>query len=471
MDGPIEITDGARWAEEQFCVSELGDVRRSRRLVKLGRQMAGNSSGTIPQQTGRSADMKAAYRLFVQQAVTHEAICTPHWQGTRRQAGQLPMALLVQDTMELNFTRHTRTRGLAPIGNGMGRGLHQQDVLAVDPVQKVPLGLMYQRHHRRQEVPAGETRTKRRLRPLAERESFWLVEAIRRIGSAPPGACWVHVLDRGGDTFAIYDAVRETQTDFIVRAAQDRRITRKGNHDYLFDYARSLSPLGVRELTVRVRGSSPRKARLKIAAGTVQLLPSFQEPELRHRPPVSCQVVRVWEDDPACHTEGLEWILLTSLPTESFDQATRIAEGYRLRWLVEEFHKSEKTGCRVEERQLRDTDRLEPLIGLLSVLAVRLLQLKFIAREDPDRPARDVFGDEAATVMRWYLRRKNTSQTHPACLTVGMFWRGIGRLGGHPGRKGDGPLGWLRAWRGWQDFQLILLGATLSDPIETARYG
>lgn len=465
MDGQIQIADRNGWAQEQFGEADLGDVRRTRRLVTLGGQMAGNSSGTIPQQTEQLADMKAAYRLFAQEAVTHEAVCTPHWRRTRQLAGELPRVLLLQDTTELDFTFHAKTRGLAPIGNGGGHGLHQQNVLAVDPTRKVPIGLMYQRHHRRQEVPEGETRTARRQRPLADRESFWWVEAIRWIGSAPPGVYWVHVLDRGGDAFAIYDAIRETETDFIIRVAQDRRITRNGNHDHLFDYVRSLPSLGAQELTVRVKGSSPRQATLKMAAGTVMLLPSITEPELRHRSPLSCQVVRVWEDDPPCDTQGLEWLLLTSLPAETFEQAARIGEGYGSRWLVEEFHKSEKTGCRVEERQLRDTDRLEPLIGLLSVLAVRLLQLKFVAREDPDRPACELFGDEAAMVMARYLRRPDLG------LTVGMFWRGIGRLGGHPGRKSDGPLGWLRAWRGWQAFQLILLGAGLAAPPESEKCG
>lgn len=465
MDGKVQIVDGYGWAQEQFGEADLGDVRRTRRLVRLGAQMAGNSSGTIPQQTQRLADMKAAYRLFAQETVTHEAVCTPHWQQTREETSALPMVFLIQDTTELDFTYHLKTRGLAPIGNGGGRGLHQQNVLAVDPARKVPIGLMYQRHHRRQEAPEGERRLQRRQRPLTERESFWWVEAIRSIGSAPPGVRWVHILDRGGDAFAIYDAIRERETDFIIRAAQDRRIAPNGHHDHLFDYVRSLPSLGVRELTVRVKGSPPRKAMLKVASGSVTLLPSFTEPELRHRPPVSCQVVRVWEDVPPCDAEGLEWILLTRLTPETFEQASYVSGGYELRWLVEEFHKSEKTGCRVEERQLRDTDRLEPLIGLLSVLAVGLLQLKFVAREEPDRPARDLFGDEAVRVMARYLECPDVE------LTTGAFWRGIGRLGGHPGRKRDGPLGWLRAWRGWQAFQLILLGASLSAPRRTEKCG
>lgn len=285
MDGKVQIVECDGWAREQFGKAGLGDVRRTRRLVKLGAQMAGNSSGTIPQQTQRLADRKAAYRLFAQEAVTHEVVCTPHWQQTREQAGELPVVFMNQDTTELDFTYHAKTRGLAPIGNGGGRGLHQHNVLAVDPARKVPIGLMYQRHHRGQEVPEGETRLQRRQRPLQERESFWWVEAIRSIGSAPQGIRWVHILDRGGDAFSIYDAIGETKTDFIIRAAQDRRIAPNSHHSHLFDYVRSLVSLGIGERTVRVKGSSPRKAMLKVASGSITLLPSVTEPELRHRPP------------------------------------------------------------------------------------------------------------------------------------------------------------------------------------------
>lgn len=458
MDGRLSIADRQAWAESQFDAADLGDVRRTRRLVKLGAQMAGNSAGSIPQQTERTADMKAAYRLFSQEAVTHEAICRPHWEQTRALACGLDMVFVVQDTAELAFTLHALAEGLAPVGTGRGRGLHQQNILAVDAVRGRPLGLLYQRHHRRKEAPQGETRFQLRQRSLSERESYWWVEAIRTVGRLPEGVCWVHVLDRGGDTFAVHDAIRDTHTDFIIRACKDRRIEPQGGHGHLFAYARSLPAMGLREVTARCPSSSKRQATLQIAAGTVTLLPSLTEPELRHLPPITCQVVRAWEQSPPADMKGLEWILLTSLPTRTYPEATRVAEGYELRWLIEEFHKCEKTGCRVQERQLTHTDRLEPLIGLLSVLAVYLLQLKFVARQSPQTPARELFDDEAVMVMARYLKVLDVN------LSVGQFWRGIGRLGGHPGRKGDGPLGWLRAWRGWQVFQWMLLGAQLSVP-------
>ncbi len=460
MEGTGALAQRERWARDQFASAELGDARRTRRLVKLAVQMAGNSSGTIPQQTGFVADMKAAYRLFSAEGVTHEAICRPHWEQTRARAADLRMAFLVQDTAELNFTSHVECEGLGPIGSGGPlQGLHQQNVLAVDPQARRPLGLMYQRHHRRQVRPAGHSndRTATRKVPLEERESYWWIEAIRAIGSPPPSVRWVHVGDRGEDIFGVYDEARRWETDWLIRIGKDRRVTTPAGPDSLFDYARRLPCSAQRTLKVgRKRNQNPEDVPLCVAAGPVTLLPSRYEPGYRGCTPVECQVVRAWEAHPPADAAPLEWLLCTSLPCAQPSEQLFVAEGYSLRWLVEEFHKCEKTGCQVEARRLTHTDRLEPLIGLLSVLGVWLLELKYVARDEPDTPAHTRFGKTAVRVMAKYLKRPADR------MTVAQFWTGIGRLGGHPGRKRDGPIGWLRAWRGWQSFQLILLGATLA---------
>lgn len=461
MDGKLAFADRRRWAEDQFGSADLGDLRRTHRLMKLAEQMASNSSGSIPQQTGAVADMKAAYRLFSAEGVTHEAICRPHFEQTRTQTERLKTVFLLQDTCELNFTLHVHCQGLGPIGHGgKMRGLHQQNVLAVDPSKRRPIGLMYQRHHRRTVRPACHARSRSRQRqvPLKKRESYWWIEAIQTMGSPPPGVRWVHVGDRGEDFFGVYDEARRWGTDWLIRIAKDRCVETPTGPDKLFSYARRLRRLAQRHLTVRRQGrGAVEEVALSVAAGRVTLLPSRYEPGYRGCAPVECWVVRVWEANPPRGCEALEWLLCTSLRCETAEEALFVAGGYSFRWLIEEFHKCEKTGCQVEMRRLEHVERLEPLIGLLSVLAVWLLQLKFVARDEPKRLANTFFDDQMVRIMACYLRKS------PKGLTVGEFWRGIGRLGGHPGRTRDGPLGWLRAWRGWQSFQLILLGASLHD--------
>lgn len=465
-DGVWSLAQRDAWAWEQFGSADLGDFRRTKRLVRLAAQMAGNSSGTIPQQTQTTADMKAAYRLFATSEVTHEAICGPHFEQTRAAASRLPVVFLIQDTAQLNFTTHPHCEGLGPIGRGEMRGLHQQNVLAVDPLTRRPLGLMYQEHPRRAQRGPDHDRAAKHRVPLSQRESYWWVEAIRTIGSPPPGTCWVHVGDRAEDIFGVYDECREHGTQWLIRAASDRKVQTPNGAERLMEYARVLPAMARRRLTVRDRArGTTRKAVLSVAAGPVTLPPSQREPEYHQREPIVCNVVRVWEIEPPPDVQPLEWILLTSLPCKSDEQVQGIAEGYSARWIIEEFHKCEKTGCQVEARQLTHLDRLEPLIGLLSVLAVWLLKLKFVARDEPHQPATELFDEHTVEVMARYLKRPAVG------LTVNDFWRGIGRLGGHPGRKGDGPVGWLRAWRGWQSFQLILLGAALFTPDVERRCG
>ena len=155
----------------------------------------------------------------------------------------------------------------------------------------------------------------------------------------------------------------------------------------------------------------------------------------------------------------MEWILLTTLPCDTAADLVFASRGYAWRWIIEEFHNCEKTGCQVEMRRPTHTDRLEPLIGLLSVLSVWLLQLEYAVEDAPEEQAAKHFDSRTVALMAAYLAQDATK------LKVRDFWRGIGLQGGQMSRKCDGKLGWLRAWRGWQAFQLILLGAGLAREV------
>jgi len=512
MAGVLSIANPGQWAEDQFGGADLRDRRRTRRLVETAERMAVNSSGSIPQQMGSRRAARGAYRLFSMEEVTHEAVCEPHFRRTREAASRGGLVLLVQDATELNLTLHDACVGRSPIGHG-GRmkGMHQMNVLAVDGATRLPLGLMRQRHHVRVErdEPADGRRAAQRRVPAEQRESHWWIESIEAIGAPPSGTTWVHVGDRGEDVFGVYAAAARTGVDWLIRAAYDRRIETPGGPDHLFALARSLPAAATRKIRVRRRiagedAASPedaagaetaavgrrggrggrgsqarrpagagRQARrdggdaeevvLSVSSSRVRLLPTRSDPAYRGAAPVDCHVVRTWDPHPPAGAEPLEWIVVTSLPCVDAEDAVRVAEAYSARWLIEEFHKCEKTGCAVESRRLESTARLEPLVGVLSVLAVCLLQLKLVARRDPETKATELFDERMVRVMGAYVG------TDARVMTVGEFWRGIGLLGGHLGGKHDGPLGWLRAWRGWQAFRMILLGATLIEKTQRDR--
>jgi hypothetical protein len=129
---------------------------------------------------------------------------------------------------------------------------------------------------------------------------------------------------------------------------------------------------------------------------------------------------------------------------KTFDDAWAVIGYYELRWLVEEFHKALKTGCRTESRQLKTAGRLEAFVGMTSVVALGLLRLKSLARTNAEIPAQRVVPSVWLKMLK--LARKNLNRVHD--LTVGQFYQEVAKLGGFLGRKSDGEPGWITIWRG-----------------------
>jgi hypothetical protein len=170
--------------------------------------------------------------------------------------------------------------------------------------------------------------------------------------------------------------------------------------------------------------------------------------------PVPMWLVVVAEVDCPRGSRPIDWVLYTSLPVPSLEEAMRVISFYEKRWLVEEYFKALKSGCRVTGRQLKTKGRLEALVGLLSVVAARLLQLKAHARTEPDRPAAEVVPPRYVDLLK--LARGLNRATS---LTAGRFYRELAKLGGFLGRKHDGDPGWITIWCGWDKLQMMMRGA------------
>lgn len=440
------------WAEQEFGKCELGDLRRTRRAVKLAAQVAADPSGSTPRQTIDWNCCKAAYRLFDEDDVTFSALTAPHFQQTRA-AGARGHWLLLGDTTELEFGVHREVEGLGPTGDGGGRGffLHSSLMVRADGVELA--GAAGQEIFHRQPRPEGESRYARVQRA---RESEVWGRVIDQVGAPPPGARWTHVFDRGADNFEVYCHLLQQRADWVVRAAQlERRIiTPDEQHATLCGYLATLPVAGTYELKVTAqRGRQARTVKLAVRHGLV-LMPAPQ-----HRSPwlqeigitaIAMWVVDVREVSPPKDAAPLQWVLCTSHAVESFDEAWRVIEHYERRWLIEEYHKALKTGCRVEERQYETSKRLETMVGMMAIVAVRLLQLRSIARSEPQRAARDVV---PADWLRTLQRMRPKLSTDP---TVRDFYRQLASLGGFLNRKHDGEPGWQTIWRGFDKLATVM---------------
>lgn len=449
------LLDPKSWAERTFGGVQLHDMRRTRRAVKAAGNLAENPLGSLPAQMHTWKETKALYRLLDEPDVTFAALMQPHLQQTREQALSSPVALLVQDTTDIDLSHRRKISGVGQIGNERGRGFFVQTVLAVRPQTREVLGCMAQEPFVRIPAPDGEQRYQRRKRD--ERETDVWMRQVQAIGTPESGSLWVHVGDRGADMFPFFQACRSTQTHFLVRAAQNRRVQESEEEiSYSLTQARSWPSQASRPFEVPARhGRQARSTQLQLAFGQLTLLPPRNAPRAG-QDPMPVWVIRVWEEQAPEGEEPLEWILLTSVPTTTLEQAWERVDWYQCRWLVEDYHQCLKSGCRIEERQLQTVDGLMRLLGLLSPLAVRLLQVRALAREDPERSAHEVIEPLMLAVLAQRCGRS------PASMTVGTFWTEVARLGGYLARSHDGPPGWRTIWKGWLSLQTLLEGAHLA---------
>ena len=446
------------WAQQEFGTAKLGDLRRTKRLVKLATNMANHPSGSLPDQNESWSDLKAAYNLFDEEDVTFAGIAAPHWRNTHQRLTGTPRVLVLGDTTETDFGIHREVDGLGSTGNGGGRGFLLHSAVAVHSQTDQVFGLLGQEVYYRQPAPKRENTTQRLKRA---RESEIWGRVIDTVGPPPEGTQYVHVLDRGADNYEVRCHVLEQRSEYVIRLAQKNRkvVNPQGREMPLKEFLKSLPTAGTYELDVPAGPGRPaRKATMAVSYGTAEVkAPAQKSAYVRQqgRATIAVQIVWVRELNPPSKKEALEWILETTLPVESLTAAREVSGYYEKRWLIEEWHKAIKTGCGLEQKQLKTGRRLEALTAVVSVVAMRLIQLRAESRVAPERRASEVVPTLYISCLR------AAGKLFGGEATVRQFWRGLAKLGGFLGRKGDGEPGWITIWRGWEKLVLIVRGAEM----------
>ncbi len=443
------LKPAGQWAQEEFAFADLGEPRLNKRVVKIAAQLAVNPGGTLPQAFAHWAELKAAYRFFDNPVVDFAKVVQPHLERTRRHCREPGEYLIIEDTSDLDFSRHRKTQDLGVIGDGQGRGFELHSALAVRveswTLEQRPegqvVGLFDQQCRRPRPAPPGETRGERLGR---RRKSSWWAEAFQRAGPPPQGSRWIYLADRESDCYEPIQICQQRGVDFIIRACQDRRLAQGAGK--LSQALAGAAVLGQSTVELRSRGGeAARTAIVELRSVRVDLDGPWR-PGGYPEPLRGVTVVEVREvDAPAGVREPLHWILLTSLPCGTLAQGRQLVGRYTARWWVEEYHKALKSGAGVQDSQLASGGRLEPLIAVLAVVAVRLLNTKRLARSRPEgSEARESFGPEAVEILERKFGKPKGGWSNRNVLVA------IARLGGFLARKHDGLPGWQTLWRGWQ---------------------
>jgi len=449
------------WATEIVGEIALGDERLNERLVTLIETFVKQPAAAIPEACGSWAATEAAYRFFDNGAVRPDEISRAMAAATAQRCEGMPLVLAVQDTTSLDYTTHTDTVGLGALEHPSHRGVFVHTTLAVNPDGGVPVGIVSQQVWTRDPATRGKSAARKEVPVEAKESARWLVglqETEARLG---PSVRVLTVADREADVYELFALAAELHGDWLIRARHDR--TLDGDEHHLL-VAVAHAPVCAQS-TIELPRTDEREARratLAVRRAQVVLVPPRRavgviaawwaaHPDVAHLAPLTLGPVRVGvvlvsEVGTPAGAKPVRWLLLTSLPVETPEQALACVGFYRLRWLVERYHFVLKSGCRVERLQLETFERLHRALVVYSEVAWRLLWLTYAARAHPTAPCTVVF-DELTWRLLWVVDCPTTTLplTPPDLRTV---VRKIAMLGGFLGRKGDGEPGVKTLWRG-----------------------
>lgn len=450
------------------------EARLRSRLDTLLDQFTAQPGVSIPQATEDRNAMDAAYGFFANPRVSPLAVldsCQPALQAALQDQ---PRILALQDTTEFNFSSLAGTSGLGYTAGATVRGLLLHSTLAVSP-EGLPLGLLTQQVWTRDPAHKGRARRRRR-RGEVDKESYrWRDHAAAARAVVPAGATVIHIADREGDVYDWFAAPRPANAHLLVRVCQAQRVVvhgPDGETGKLSEVVRAQPALGRHSVEVPRADDGPaRQAVLTLRLARVQLQPPRNAPGRSQLRAVEAWVIEAVEEQPPAGEKPLCWRLVTTEPVAGLDEAVRALREYVLRWRIERFHYVLKQGCLVEQLQLETAERLANAVAVYSQVAVRLLRLTYRARQEPEAAATEEFTAAEVEVLE-ECRRKQTRGRGTAVATLAEAVRVLARLGGHLGRKGDGPPGAKVLWRGLRRLRDQVLGFQMArdrhgDPSST----
>jgi hypothetical protein len=463
------------WIEEEFATADFGDVRLEKRLKLVVGRMIDSPMASIKAACRGLKEVMGAYRFFNHPRTSVQTVLHPHRQATVLRVREQAWVLIVQDTSELDYTRKKTLEGAGPLNSRDRRGFYSHNQLVLT-TEGLGLGVWNTEIYAREESGFGQG-PGRKHRPIEEKESHrWIRGYLDGcdLAEQAPGTEVISCGDREGDIYELFleREVRLAQgkpaAHWLIRSKEDRKLIgeedakqpakgKKKIASKIRATLRGTPVLGTLQVNIRAKEQwkkgkgggrkkttrSARTALLEVRAATVTLKP----PARKHRklPAITLQVVMATEISPPANEEPIEWVLLSSLPVPDFDAAIELIRLYQIRWEIEVFHRVLKTGCRVEELQLKTDDRVRVAIALYMIVAWRVLYLMKLGRECPELPCDVVFEEDEWQAVTVICHGQDALKNKP---TLGEFIIQVAVLGGFLARRADGFPGAQAVWQG-----------------------
>ena len=444
------------WITEETRSADFGDKRLDKRYASLLGTLSSQPNKSLPESCKGWTETLAAYRFFDNTKVTAEKVLSPHIEATLERIKQYKTVLLPQDTTEINYSHHASVNGLGPLSRIHEQGFHLHPIVAVTP-DRVCLGVLHANMWAREEL--GQ-RMSRSTKPIEEKESMRWLEAYRissEIARKVPNTEIISLLDAEGDIIEVLaEATKEKGgAGFIIRSTQNRLLEDSPEGNKLREEIRGVPPLGTIEFDMpAAKDRTARHVVQELRAKMVELKIPVQKAD--QLPRVKLNVVHAVEINPPKEEEPIEWFLFTLLPIKTTEQVIQVINYYLCRWEIEIFFKVLKSGCKIEELQLKDYERLQPCIAFYMISTWRILFLTKLGRECPDLPCDVVFEDAEWKAVYIVSKRARPPTEPPSLFEIVIM---IAQLGGFLNRKNDGFPGPKAMWQGLQrtrDFVITL---------------
>jgi len=446
----------------------LGDRRLDARAHEIFARLAVAPDESFPEQMANEAELEALYRFFANPKVTMDRLLAPHIAASVARLQTQTVVRVVHDTTSLRFDGERAGIGII---NGNTRGFFAHTSLAIsgddgcEPLGVLALSPYIHKNtlNRRALTQQQRVRATQAI-PREKRESSrWERQAIETQAKMPPSVRAIHLMDQEADDFHVFAALQRGAMNFVIRVSP-RRVT---SEKLLARDVLARQPAKIFR-SVRVAGRAKPKtshpvraervAELEVRWGKITIRRPAHDRHDVAETELSFNAVHVFEPNPPPGEEAIEWLLVTTEPVESLEDAGSIVDHYRVRWIIEEYFKALKTGCAIEKRQLTSFDGLTNALGLFVPIAWRLLALRHLSRAELTPPATHLFDVEELLLLHALLEQRRHKL--PASPSTKDVMLGLARLGGHIRNNGDP--GWLVLGRGYIRFAEASIGWNLA---------
>lgn len=447
------------------CLSKcnFGDKRLTARALHIQDHLRVKYGQPLSKVFQNASDLKRVYEFLANSRTSFKKVVEPSHHQTANYVKNLPIILSVGDSSFLDYKKiKLKREEYGPIGNG-GNGLILHTSLAVDPDCGQPWGILWEKVWKREPTVKGKKKGSR-ARAFEEKESYKWVESIKKVPEilqeAGPiqGQKVIHVFDREGDISEVFEEVQNRKNcGVLVRATHNRSL--RDEEDYLWDYLKKQPLQFSKEIELpKNEKRKERTALLEIRFGRVKL----RSPQrLKDTDSFNVYAVYAQEINVPEGEEAISWLLLTTEIIETPKAANMLLRWYSYRWLIEEYHKILKSGCKVESYRLGGNS-MEVLLGFLTKISSNLLRMTYLNRNHPESSAEEILTPVQIKVLK---AKSSSTKKASSVETIQGAIEAIARLGGYLEHRRKTPIGITVLWRGWLELMSLCEGWELRETL------